>query len=133
MIKKVVNHYSEEFKWRVVQEVISAKFSKEEARKVYGIKSNSAILYWMRKYSGNDQYRINQKVGTFVSMAQDKELNELKAKMALLEQDLRRANLRADLWQQMIEVAEDRLNIEIKKKYGAQQLKVLSEINNRQQ
>jgi transposase-like protein len=55
--KKTMSHYSEEFKWRVVQEVLSGKYNKEEARQIYGIKSNCAILYWMRKYSGNDNYR----------------------------------------------------------------------------
>ena len=57
MSKKKQNYYSEEFKWRVVQEVLSDKFTKEEARKVYGIDSNCAILYWMRQYSGIKDYR----------------------------------------------------------------------------
>ena len=56
-MKKHQGYYSEEFKWLVVQEVLSGKFTKEEARKVYGIRSNCAILYWMRKFSGNDNYR----------------------------------------------------------------------------
>ena len=49
--------YSEDFKWQVVQEVLSGKLSKAEANRLYGIKSKSAILYWMRQYSGIRNYR----------------------------------------------------------------------------
>lgn len=131
MSKKKRIYYREAFKWKVVQEVIAGKFTKEEARKVYGIRSNCSILYWMRKYSGNTSYRTCQKLGTFADMPHNKELQELKAKVTSLEQELLSANLRADLWQQMIEVAEENLNIDIKKKPGAQLLKDLSEIKKR--
>ena len=55
--KREWSKYSETFKWKVVQEVLTGKLTKEAARVAYGIKSNCAILYWMRKYSGNDDYR----------------------------------------------------------------------------
>lgn len=131
MSKKRANVYSEAFKWHVVQEVVDGKLNKEEARKAYGIGSNSAIVYWMRKFSGNAQYRTSKKVGIFADMPKDKEVNELKEKIAQLEQELRSANLRADLWQQMIEVAEKNLHIDIKKKPGAQPLKPLSKVKKR--
>jgi len=131
MSKKRLKVYSDAFKWRVVQEVVSGKLNKEEARKVYGIGSNSVIIYWMRKFSGNAQYRTNKKVGIFTDMPKDKEVNELKERIAQLEQELHTANLRADLWQQMIEVAEKNLHIDIKKKHGAQPLKHLSKTKKR--
>jgi hypothetical protein len=104
-----------------VQAVLSGKFSKEEARIAYGIKSNCAILYWMRKYSGNDDYRNKDTIaGNLAVMYDSKESNALKERIKQLEEELRRANLRADLWQKMIEVAGEQLKIDIKKKYGAQ-------------
>jgi transposase-like protein len=119
--KKEFSKYSEEFKWQVVQAVLSGKFSKEEARVGYGIKSNCAILYWMRKYSGNDDYRNTSAIASnLAAMHNSKESNALKERIKQLEEELRRANLRADLWQKMIEVAEEQLGIDIKKKYGAQ-------------
>lgn len=57
MGKKTKSHYSEEFKLRVVKEVLEGKYSKEEARRIYGIKSNCAILYWIRQFSGQSNYR----------------------------------------------------------------------------
>jgi transposase len=118
--KKKQNHYSEAFKWRVVQEVLSGRFSKEEARKVYGIKSNCAILYWMRQFSGIDDYRsgggptLEQS-----SMKEMKELDKNAQRIQDLEDELRRERIRADLWQKMIELAEEQLNIDIRKKFGA--------------
>ncbi len=119
--KKEIRKYSEEFKWQVVQAVLSGKFSKEEARVAYGIKSNCAILYWMRKYSGNDDYRSTLTIASnLAAMHDSKESNALKERIKQLEEELRRANLRADLWHKMIAVAEEQLDIDIKKKYGAQ-------------
>ena len=122
--KKAMSHYSEEFKWKVVKEVLSGKYNKEQARLIYGIKSNCAILYWMRKYSGNADYRhIHSFAKGINDMGSSKSQQALQQKVEHLEAELRRANLRADLWQKMIEIAEEQLHIEIKKKYGAQLLK----------
>ena len=119
--KKEFSKYSESFKWQVVQEVLSGKLTKEAARVAYGIKSNCAILYWMRKYSGNDDYRhMHTLTKDLSAMHNSKEYNELKERIKQLEEELRRANLRADLWQKMIETAQEHLGIDIKKNYGAQ-------------
>lgn len=119
--KKEFIKYSETFKWQVVQEVLACKLTKEEARIAYGIKSNCAILYWMRKYSGNEDYRNTHSLtNNLAQMHNSKEQQKLKDRIKQLEEELKRANLRADLWQTMIEVAEQQLKIDIKKKYGAQ-------------
>jgi len=49
--------YSESFKWKVVKSVLAGECTKEEARKIYGIKSNCAILYWIREFNGVKNYR----------------------------------------------------------------------------
>jgi transposase-like protein len=54
--KKQISKYTEAFKWQVVQAVLSGKFNKEEARLAYGNRSNCAILDWMRKFSGSDDF-----------------------------------------------------------------------------
>jgi hypothetical protein len=50
--------------------------------------------------------------------AQDKKLEQENKE---LKEFLRIAELRADLWQHAIEVAEQKLDIDIVKKFGAQQ------------
>ena len=44
-----------------------------------------------------------------------------KQRIEELEAELKRERTRADLWQKMVELAEEQLNIEIRKKYGAKQ------------
>ena len=132
--KKAISRYREEFKWRVVQEVLSGKYNKDQARQLYGIKSNCAILYWMRKYSGNEDYRYTHAFANGIKdMHSSKEQIELKKRIERLEEELRHARLRADLWEKMIEVAEEQLQIEIKKKYGAQLLKHIGDNTDRQE
>ena len=121
-MKSKASHYSEEFKWRIVQEVLSGKFTKEEARKIYGIKSNCAILYWMRQFSGNDDYRAGgQPLGNQIAMAKSKKEKALEKRIKQLEDNLKSEQLRADLWQKVVETAEEQLNLDIIKKYGAKQ------------
>ncbi len=122
MKKQKPNVYNEEFKWRVVEDVLKGKYTKEEARRIHNIKSNCAVLYWMRKYSGINNYRQGGiPLGVMSDMAANKELQALQKRIEELEAQLQTEQLRADLWQKMIEVAEEQLGIDIKKKFGARQ------------
>jgi len=122
MRKKKQNYYSEEFKLRVVHEVLSGKFTKEGARKVYGIGSNCAILYWMRQYSGIEDCRNGGEPSLeATSIREMKEMNKYEQRIEELEAELNRERIRADLWQKMVEIAEEQLNVDIQKKYGAKQ------------
>lgn len=118
------NVYSEEFKWRVVKEVVEGRYTKEEAQRVYGIRSKTAVLYWMRQFSGVADYRKGGiPLGFIEPMEASKELLSLQQRITELEQDRDRERLRADLWQKMVELAEANLKIDIKKKFGARQSK----------
>jgi len=114
--------YSEEFKWKVVQDVLSGNLTKEEARRVYSVKGNCTILYWMRAFSGVKDYRnggiINDNV---TDMAKSSTQREAEKEIARLKQELKAERLRADLWQKVVEVAEEELGVDIRKKFGARQ------------
>ena len=123
MKKKKQGYYSEEFKWEVVQEVLSGRMTKEGARKAYGIASNCAILYWIRKFSGNEDYRKGG-ISTIEmkDMSKSKREIDLEQQVKQLQESLERERLRADLWQEIVSIAESNLNIDITKKSGAKQL-----------
>ena len=94
MKREKPTYYSEEFKWKVVQEVLSGRFTKEEARKIYGIRSNCAILYWMRKYSGIDDYRQGgMPIGISEQMQKMKENNKDQKRIKELEEALKHRDL----------------------------------------
>jgi len=121
MGKREQQSYSESFKWKVVREVLCGRFTKEEAKRYYGIGSNCAILYWMRKYSGNLNYRKSGQVEDFNSMRKKLPIQMQNARIKELEEALILEKQRAELWKTMVEIAEEELGINIKKKYGARQ------------
>lgn len=122
MEKHKLKSYSKSFKMKVVQEVLEGKYSKEEARRVYGIKGNCAVLYWMRKFSGDNNYRQSiQYNEDIISMGSKLQNKQLAARIKELEEELEREKQRADLWQKIVEVAEEKLGLNITKKFGARQ------------
>ena len=44
--------YTEDFKLKIVNEVLSGKLNKRQAQQIYGIKGNATILYWIRQSQG---------------------------------------------------------------------------------
>ncbi len=118
--------YSEDFKWQVVQEILSGKLSKAEANRLYGIRSKSAILYWMRQYSGITNYRESSKtLSSKESMKNQQEIIDLKEKLQKFQDNLKRERNKSALYEKMLEIAEEEYGINIRKKYGAKQSNVL--------
>lgn len=114
--------YTEAFKQKIVNEVLSGKLNKRQASLIYGIKGNATILYWINQSRGLKGYAAKQKqVANFAEMKQNINNKKLEEENKELRELLRVAELRADLWQHAIEVAEKKFNIDILKKYGAQQ------------
>lgn len=124
--------YSEAFKLQVIREVLDGKISKTEANRLYGIRSNSAILEWMRQFSGEKGYDKRGKV--LKSKATEKHIIEqtAQAKRILeLEELLRIERLKVTLSNTMIDIAEGEFGINIRKKSGAKQSKKLKQTKER--
>lgn len=111
--------YSEEFKKKVVNEVLSGDICKEEARRRYGIKGNSAILNWIRKFDSNNQiYTMKRKI-----KEQPKDTVLLNAENKRLREELELERLRVLSLNVMIDLAEEQFKVPIRKKSGAKQSK----------
>ena len=113
--------YSESFKVKVVKEVISGKFSsKESARQYYGIKSKSAILDWMRLYSGAEGIT---KTGRLLKKqdSMSEEIAKQSMRIKELESALRNEKLKVELSNAFIDIAKEKYGIDLRKKYGAKQ------------
>jgi transposase-like protein len=114
--------YTEEFKQKIVNEVLSGKLNKRQASLIYGIKGNATILYWIKQSRGLRGYeKRTTPVANFAEMKKNIHDKKLEEENKELKELLRIAELRADLWQHAIEIAEKKFNIDIVKKYGAQQ------------
>lgn len=113
--------YTEAFKQKIVDEVLSCKLSKRQAQMIYGIKGNATILYWIRQSQGLKGYEKTEiQLANFAEMKKNITDKKLEEELKETKELLRVAELRADLWQHAIEIAEKKFKIEILKKYGAQ-------------
>jgi len=113
--------YTEAFKQKIVDEVLSCKLSKRQAQMIYGIKGNATILYWIRQSQGLKGFEKKEiQPANFAEMKKNIFDKKLEEELKETRELLRVAELRADLWQNAIEIAEKKVKIEILKKYGAQ-------------
>src|SRR5690554_845846 len=125
---KTDNHqkkYSEAQKRIIVAEIISGKITKEEARRRYKIKSKSAILEWMRIFSGGKRNDVTlDPINNLKNMSiPDKKLLELQAKVKQLEEQLELSELKGRAYRIMVEIAKEDYGLDLEKKNGAKQSK----------
>lgn len=116
---RTVNQYPDDFKIAVVQEVLNGLICKDEARRKYGIKGKSAVLNWIRKFDQSKSDTMKAKPKT--SKTTSKSIEELEAENRRLREELEVEQLRVRALNVMIDIAEDQLNIPIRKKSGAKQ------------
>ena len=121
-------YYSEAFKLKIIEEVLSGQISKAEANRLYGIRSKSAILEWTRQYSGENGF---DKRGKVLKNSETEIINRQQAEQVKrileLEELLRIEKLRVTLSNTMIDIAEEEFGISIRKKSGAKQSKKLKQ------
>lgn len=115
---KKVNQYTDEFKLKIVEEVLSGKITKEECRYRYGIKGNSTVLRWIRKFTGSYTRFPNMSIEPKSS-----EIDRLREQLRLLKNELEYERLKSTAYLEMIKIAEEDLNISIRKKSGAKRSK----------
>lgn len=123
-MKKKVNVYSDEFKYKVVQEYLNSDFSHEELLKKYSIGGHSCITNWMRKFGLKEGPKLKSSKFS-ITMAKGKKKTPeelaLEAKVKELEKVLEYEKLRSLALDTMIDVAEKNLKISIRKKPGTKQ------------
>ena len=111
--------YSESFKRKVVAEVESGLLNKDEARRKYHIGGKTTVLRWCRKYGKLSGGKNKQEKPIVDNKELLKELEFLRRQNRELRKKLDDAELKAFALEKLIEVAERKLGVEIKKKTGA--------------
>ena len=112
-----------DFKRKVVLEVLSGNLTKEAARRVYDIRGKSAVTDWVRRF-GPEFSHLGSPDLSLQPMSKPKNIattEELQAEIDRLKRQLEDERHKAGLYKTMIEIAEERFNIEIRKKSGAKQ------------
>lgn len=118
--KRSQKDYSLSFKHQVVREVESGELSIKGALRKYGIQSHSTVLNWVRKFGTFDR---ELQVKYRMEKSPEQKLMELEAKVRLLEKQNKSLEKqlkfqldKAIMFDMMIDIAENELNIPIRKK-----------------
>lgn len=113
--------FSESLKRSILEQVLNGSITKEEARRRYGIKSRSGVLYWLRNSEKYGTCSLNLRNQTMPLKPEKPILPELSAeKLQLrikeLERQLSDEQLRSQAYSLMIDIAERELKVPIRKK-----------------
>ena len=119
-MKKKVNRYTDEFKYKVVLDYLNIDISYEAIKRKYGIKGNCCIPNWRRKFGlsnpGEEQLMLNKSMSKEIEKTPRE--RELEAKVKELEGALAHEKLRSLALNTIIDIAERDLKIPIRKKPG---------------
>jgi transposase-like protein len=116
--------FSEDARRKIVMEVLSGTLTKEQARHVYGIKSKSVILEWMRIFAGLERRVPKDPLPILRNMSEKQDSNiELKARIKQLEEELKLSQLKGRAYQIMVDIAKEEYGLDLEKKSGAKQFK----------
>ena len=117
--------YSEELKKQAVFNVLSGAMRKSEALREYGISSPSSLDRWLERYGHgilSEHKELLQHMGTRKKKEAVKgemlELEALRRDLAEANKRVRAAELRAEAYSLMIDLAEKELKVAIRKKSG---------------
>jgi transposase-like protein len=119
---KDLERFCENSRRQIVAEVLAGTMSKEKARKIYGIKSKSAILEWMRIFAGLPRNSGLDPVPLLKNMSEEKdEIFELKTKILQLEEELKLSRLKGKAFKIMVDIAKADYGLDLEKKSGVKQ------------
>ena len=110
-------YFSDSFKRKVVHDIENNLTSVGLVTKEYGI-SRTSVYKWVYTYSLLYKRGFKQVVEP---MSDSKKIAQLKAQIKELEQLLGRKQIEIEFKEKMIELAEEKYGVDIKKKYGSKQ------------
>jgi len=105
-------YFSEDFKRSKVKDIERNLVSITELSREYQV-TRTSIYKWIYKYSANRKRQERQIVER---MSDTRKIKELQERIKELERIIGRKQIQIDFKDKMIEIAEEKYNIEIKKK-----------------
>ena len=95
----------------------------EDVRKKYAITSINSVYTWIGKYVTQEKalFLSGQTDEDMANRSKDDQIRELKASLKKAQKEAELEKLRAKAYDKMIDLAEERFNIPIRKKSGTKQ------------
>jgi transposase len=116
--------YSEAYKRQIIEEYLHTGMPKMQLQEKYGIKFKSAIATWMRLLDYVDVYQNSSNLPNINQTELPKKtsnkkrvapVNTTEQEMALLKRQLEDERLRSEMYNRMIDIAEQQYKIAIRK------------------
>lgn len=117
-VRRSQRDYTLPFKLQVIYEVEKGDLTYKEAQRKYGIQGRSTVLIWLRKHGTLDWRLTNPMKG---KQTPQQKIRELEKKLARLEKE-------KEVLNKAIEIADEQLGTDIRKKY----LDLLSKVSGQQ-
>ena len=112
--KRTQQDYTMAFKLGIVSRVEKGEFTYKQAQQHYGIQGRSTVLVWLRKYGNLDWSKP-----ILHTMSKQEETPAQKIKR--LERELADEKVMNKILNTMIDIADEQLGTQIRKKYNTQQ------------
>ena len=113
--RKQVRIFSRGFKQQKVREIERILTTVGEVSKEYEV-SRTAVYKWLDAYSVDNHRKVRCIVEP---MSDSKKIEDLKARIKELEQMVGQKQIQLEFKDKMIELAEERYKVDIKKKFGS--------------
>jgi transposase len=106
-VKRTQRDYSLAFKLRVILEVEKGELTWKQAQRKYEIQGNSTVLVWLRKHGRLSWQTDNPMKGKLTPQTTIREL----------QKKLKRLEIKNEILERTIEIADEKLGTDIRKKY----------------
>ena len=122
-VEKVTYRYDEEEKVPFVIEFLTGETTAEKMVEKYHICSVQTLYAWVGRYVSQENLLSlqNQTSDDMANRSKDDQIRELKAALKKAQKEAELEKLRAKAYDKMIDLAEERYNIPIRKKSGTKQ------------
>ena len=110
----------EEDRQQIVMDILQGKTRPEEVKEKYDLSSVQLIYGWIGKYISENEVLSLQEINEeeMARKSKDEQIKELKAQLKQARKELDYEKLRAHAFDTMINLAEEKFNIPIRKKSG---------------
>lgn len=107
------------FKLAVVEQVEKGEMTAKEAQERYGIQGRSTVLVWLRKHGRMSWHKLGGSDLKRNIMDSEKRPQTPEQRIKELEQELKEANLKAQLFESMPDIIKTEYGVKLSKKHSA--------------
>ena len=116
-IKRTQRDYTLAFKLTVVEQVEHGELTYLEAQKRYGIQGRLTVLTWLRKHGHLDWYNLSSSDLMSTEMTKKPSLPQTpEQRIKALKAELKDVNLKAQLFEAMLEIIKTEYGVKLPKK-----------------